>query len=218
MKFYIRKNTVLLLLLLMSQKAFTQDHDLGLWLDASAIKKYASTSVLLYSELYTNDNNQSIDRIGLGFEVSQKVSPILNVGIGYLFMDKNKMENYEQRHRFYSQAKVSKEIKKIKLSFRERLQLTRYPEDNLSCDYLSYWRNRLKISYKIDRSRITPLIGVETFLLLNNTESKQMDEVRYNVSALCAVSGSSNIEFYALLSRMHELNQYVLGISYQITI
>ncbi len=45
-----------------------------------------------------------------------------------------------------------------------------------------------------------------------------MDEVRYNVSALCVVSGSSNIEFYTLLSRMLDLDQFILGLSYQVTI
>ncbi len=152
MKLYMRKDTF--------QKAFTQDHDFGLWLDVSAIKEYVSTSVQLYSELYTNDNNQSIDRAGLGFGVSHKVFPTLNMDIGYLFMDKNKMGNYEQRQRFYSQAQLSKKLKNIKFSFRERLQLTRYPKNvQGDCNYLTYWRNRLKVSYKIDRSKITPLVG-----------------------------------------------------------
>ncbi len=221
MKLYKNKNwCILFLLVLISQQSLAQETDTGVWLDASVSKKYASTNVTFYSEFLTNDNNHSIDRLGLGVGVSREMPHSLELGIGYLFLDKNKMVEYEQRHRFYSQAQLGKEIEKIKFSLRERLQVTRYPENDLTkCTSIIYWRNRLKISYLIAGSRFTPLVGVETFFRLNKVAgSERLDEVRYNVSILCSLSNTSIIELYALLSRMPEMEQFVMGISYQITI
>lgn len=220
MNFYLNTNRcVLFILVLAYQLSLAQETDFGTWLDASAIKKYALANVTFYSELLTNNNNNSIDRLGLGVGVSKEITHSLELGIAYLFMNKNKTVEYEQRHRFYSQTQLSKEIEKIKFSLRERLQVTSYPKNDLTeCNYIAYWRNRLKISYLIAGSRFSPLIGVETFFRLNKTSSERLDEVRYNLSTLCSLSNTSNIELYALLSRMTDFEQFVMGISYQITI
>lgn len=208
-----------LVLIILSCNASAQDDDFGLWLEAFANKKYSSSEFSLYSEFYTDNNNRSIDRVSIGLEGDHNVFSFMKAGGGYLLMNKNKTEDYELRHRFYANVKFKWEVFNLRFSLREGYQLTRYPGHNLeSPEYLNYWRNKMKISYEIPSCKVKPVIGIETFVLLNKTDSRRMDEVRYSVSALYQVSGTSYVEFYALLAQMPDLNQYVLGVTYQIAI
>ena len=210
---------IFLVLTILSCNASAQDDDFGLWLDAFANKKYSSSEFSLYSEFYTYNNNRSIDRVSIGLEGDRDVFSFMKAGVGYLLMNKNKTGNYELRHRFYTNVKFKWEVFNLRFSLRERYQVTRYPGNNLeSPEYLNYWRNKMKISYEIPSCKVKPVIGIETFVLLNKTDSKRMDEVRYSVSALYPLTGTSNVEFYALLAQMPDLNQYILGLTYQIAI
>ncbi|WP_372934494.1 DUF2490 domain-containing protein [Mariniphaga sediminis] len=216
----IKRNVfIFLVLTILSCNASAQDDDFGLWLDAFANKKIQSSEFSLYGEFFTRNNNRSIDRVSIGLEGDRSVFRFMKIGLGYLLMNKNNTDDYELRHRFYTHAKFKWEVYKLRFSLRERYQVTRYPGYNLeSPEYLNYWRNKMKISYEIPSCKIKPVIGVETFVLLNKTDLKRMDEVRYSVSALYPVSGTSNVEFYALLAQMADLHQYILGVSYLIDI
>ena len=213
------KSLILVLIVMVFNDVSAQTEDFGLWLDAAGSKKIASSELTLYGEFFTKDNNQSVDRMSIGMEGDRDLNSLLNIGTGYLLMNKNSSENYELRHRFYTNLKICKEISRFKIAFRERLQLTKYPDNVLeNSKWLTYWRNRLKISYNLASCRIKPMIGVETFVLLNKPATDRLDEVRYSVSALCPVSNSSKIEIYGLLAKMPDLAQYILGLSYCISI
>jgi hypothetical protein len=206
--------------LIVGKNTFAQSEDFGIWLDAESYKQIGPYRLAVCSEFYTNNNNQSIDRFSIGADGSRKLTPFLNLGMGYLMMNKNKTDRYEIRHRFYTTATANGKISNFKFSLRERLQITSYPRHEAeSQKSLWYWRNRAKISYQIPSCKITPLIGVETFLLLNQkTPSKRLDEVRYNLSAAYPLTPSSQIELYGLLAKMPNLSQYILGVIYLIEI
>lgn len=207
------------LLVIVCTRIFAQSDDFGMWIDAAAKKKIASSELIVCSEFYTNNDFRSIDRVSIGVEGSRNFFSKLNIGAGYLLMNKNKSDNYELRHRFYATAKASWQLAQLNFSFRERFQSTMYPTNVLaSSKSLNYWRNRIRISYEKDSWLIQPVFGVETFVLLNRSVSNRLDEVRYNLSALYRISESTELEFYALLARMPKLNQYILGIAYLIKI
>lgn len=210
------KRITLILLVTLSYNSFAQEDDFGLWLDAIAQKKYTSSEFALYSELFTNNNNRAIDRISIGLEGDQKVFKFMKIGLGYLLMNKNTTDDYVLRHRFYSNAKFSWKVSNLKLSFRERLQVTRYPGNMGSPKFLTYWRNRLKMSYSFSSCKVKPVVGIETFVLTNKPVSDRLDEIRYSLSALYSLTDSTDIELYGLLAQMHDLNQYIIGVSYQI--
>uniref|UniRef100_UPI003216879B DUF2490 domain-containing protein n=1 Tax=uncultured Draconibacterium sp. TaxID=1573823 RepID=UPI003216879B len=208
---------VFLLLAILSGNVSAQDDDFGLWLDAFANKKIQSSEFSLYGEFFTRNNNRSIDRVSIGLEGDRSVLKFMKIGLGYLLMNKNKTEDYELRHRFYTHAKFKWAVYKLRFSLRERYQVTRYPGYNLeSPEYLNYWRNRMKIGYEIPSCKIKPVIGFETFILTNKQVSDRLDEIRYSLSALCPLTDSTDIELYGLLAQMHDLNQYIIGVSYQI--
>ncbi|WP_119438373.1 DUF2490 domain-containing protein [Maribellus luteus] len=214
----IKRNVfIFLVLTILSCNASAQDDDFGLWLEAFANKKYSSSEFSLYSEFYTYNNNRSIDRISIGLEGDRDVFSFMKAGVGYLLMNKNKTEDYELRHRFYANVKFKWEVFNLRFSLRERYQLTRYPGHNLeSPEYLNYWRNKMKISYEIPSCKVKPVIGVETFILTNKQVSDRLDEIRYSLSALYPLTDSTDIELYGLVAQMHDLNQYIIGVSYQI--
>ncbi len=195
-----------------------QDDDFGVWLDVEAALKRGSGRVALLSEYYTKNNSQSVDRFSVGAEGQKKLGRILSVGAGYLLMNKNKQDRYEIRHRVYTNASANWKCSNLKFSMRERLQLTRYPGNDLeSSKALAYWRNRTKISYLIPSCKMIPTIGVETFFLMNQSpEVKRLDEIRYSLATAYPVTGKSQIELYGLLADMPRLNQYILGIAYLI--
>jgi len=195
-----------------------QDDDFGVWLDAEAALKRGSYKVAFMSEYYTKNNNQSVDRFSVGVDGQKKLDRVFSIGAGYLLMNKNAQDGYEIRHRVYTNAFANWKFSNLKFSVRERLQLTRYPENDLeSSKALAYWRNRAKISYLIPSCKIIPTIGVETFLLMNQSpEVKRLDEIRYSLATAYPVTGKSQIELYGLLADMPRLNQYILGIAYLI--
>lgn len=213
------KIVVFVLIVIVSSRVFAQSDDFGVWIDAAAKKKIASSELMLCSEFYTLNNSRSIDRISIGMEGNRNLIPSLSIGAGYLMMNKNKTDHYEIRHRIYTNVKYNCSISNLSFSFRERLQVTKYPENVLATSkYLNYWRNRVRISYNIAESRIHPLVGVETFVLLNGDVSDRLDEVRYNLSAIYQLTKSTELELYGLLAKMRDLNQYIFGIAYQIKI
>jgi hypothetical protein len=207
------------LLIIVSSRLLAQNNDFGLWIDAAAKKKIASTDLILCSEFYTHNDNRSIDRVSIGMEGGRNLFSTVNISAGYLMMNNNKTDHYELSHRMHTSAKFNCKISKLTFSFRQRLQVTRYPEKVLgSSKYLNYWRNRIRVSYIIAESRTQPVIGIETFVLLNRFVSDRLDEVRYNLSAIYQLSSSTELEFYGLLSKTSDLNQYIFGIAYQIKI
>jgi len=199
---------------------FAQSEDFGLWIDTAVNKKIAtSNNITLCNEFYTCNNSLSIDRVSIGLEADRNIFSFLNFGAGYLLMNKNKTDNYESRHRFYTNAKVSWKLSNLKFALRERLQITKYPEDVLKTSkYLNHWRNRMRITYNINSCKVKPVVGVETFVLLNRPATDRLDEVRYNLSVLYPLANSGELEFYGLLAKMKDLNQYIFGISYLISL
>ena len=202
----------------MTFRVFAQNEDFGIWVDTSVSKKFFSSELSLYNEFYTC-NNFSIDRVSIGLGINKSFFQFLNFGAGYLLMNKNKPGNYELRHRAYATTNVKWEIKNFKFSFRERLQITKYPDYvNENSKIQNHWRNRMRLTYDIAQCKIKPAIGLETFVLLNKSVSTRLDEVRYHLSAIYPINNSTMLEVYGLLSQTNQMNLYIMGINYQITL
>ena len=69
---------------------------------------------------------------------------LLNAGGGYLLMNFNRPGFNELRDRFYFQVEPSWHLSKFLFSFRERLQITLYPETRTNEPDAYYWRNRFE--------------------------------------------------------------------------
>jgi hypothetical protein len=211
---------IFFLILLFSISCLTElnagTRDFCLWSDINLVKKIRSNSFSLFSEFYTRNNSSTIDRTSFGLRADHAFSQRLSAGIGYSLLNFNRTDYHELVNRFYFQLEPSFHLAKIYFTFRERMQITLYPETRTNVPTTYYWRNRLEVAYKNADSKLEPLTSLEAFCHLGNTDHNRIDEFRCILGTNYHLTENQKIKLYGMLNNRTLVNRIILGISYEI--
>ena len=193
-----------------------KETDFGVWNDLSVMKKIQATSLGLFGEFYTNDNSRSIDRMSIGVKGDYSFAYWLNVGAGYALMNFVHPGYNELRDRFYVQAEPTWRLSKFIISFRQRMQLTLYPQTQTNASNTFHWRNRLEVSYRNPFHKVEPLADIESWYLFGNTDATHFTEFRFILGANYHLTKYQKVKCYGMFTDGTILNRFILGISYEL--
>lgn len=145
--------------------------DFGARLSASADKKIVKG--LHWSadgEIRSKDNFSTLGRYQVGTGLTYKVSGLLKVGAGYMFIGKkNSSDVWNPRHRFYGDATLSYKSGPWRFALKERVQLTHRDVGNKfqNTPNSVMLKSRFKVSYKASKA-LTPYAFVEARNVFND--------------------------------------------------
>jgi hypothetical protein len=193
-----------------------KDHDFCTWIDLTAVKKYHAATFGLVGEIYTKQNSSTLERVSLGVKGDYSIYHWLSAGAGFLFMEFKHPGEYELRKRFYFQVEPSWQHANLAFSFRERVQITQYPESPMNLPASKLWRNRFEVCYKDHNWRLEPLINLETLYLLEQFNLGNFTEMRYSVGANYHLTANQKIKFYGLFTESTILNRFIIGVFYEL--
>lgn len=204
----------LLCVFALSAGAFAKDSDTRTWIDLFATKKINLATVGLIGEFYTKDDNHTIERTSLGLKGDYALRPWLSAGTGYVLMNFVRTGYHELVDRFYFQAEPSWHMSKFHFSFRERLQVTLYPDSRTSEANSYIWRNRLETTFKSGKAKVEPVIDLESLYTLNQEETNPWSEFRFTAGANYHMSEHQKFKFYGMYTNATHLDRYILGVVY----
>ena len=216
MRKYLFGTLILLGISLTANSHEPKTTDFGVWNDLSVMKKIRATSLGLFGEFYTNDNSRSIDRMSIGVKGELPVANWLKTGAGYALMNFIHPGYNELRDRFYIQAEPFWHLSRFILSFRQRMQLTLYPQTQTNASNTFHWRNRLEVCYKNPSHKIEPLADIESWYLFGNSLETHFTEFRFILGANYHLTKYQKVKCYGMLTDGTILNRFILGISYEL--
>ena len=171
-----------------------KESDSRTWIDLFATKKIKATTVGLIGEIYTMDNNSTLERLSIGLKGDYSFFPWLSAGTGYVLINFNHQVYHELASLLYFQAEPSWHVARFLFSFRERLQITLYPNTKTAEINTYYWRNRFETVYSGGKKKLEPLIDLESLYLLNDTELNPFTEFRFTLGANYNMSHSQHFK------------------------
>jgi hypothetical protein len=193
---------------------YAKESDTRTWIDLFATKKIKATTLGLIGEIYTMDNNSTLERLSIGVKGDYSFFPWLNAGTGYVLINFNHQLYHELASRIYFQAEPSWHVNRFLFGFRERLQITLYPNTKTAEITTYYWRNRFETSYHIRSKKLEPVADLETLYLLNDIDLNPFTEFRFTLGANYHLANSHTFKFYGMYTDGTHLNRYILGILY----
>lgn len=210
---------IILLLLLFSlaglRKATAKSDDFCVWNDINAIKKFRTSSISVFSEFFTKQNSSIIDRLSIGLKGDHAIKPWLSGGAGFSLLNFNRITYHENVDRFYLQLEPNWHLANFFFSFRERMQITLYPQTRTNAETTFYWRNRLEVMLKRAKKKLEPLVDVETFYLCKDLDLSLFNEVRITLGANYYLAKNQKFKLYGMMTDSKILNRYILGLSYE---
>jgi len=213
---YIIGTMVLLGIVLAATAQQPKKTNFGVWNDLSVMRKIRSTSLGLFGEFYTKENSRSIDKMSIGVKGDVSVAHWLNAGAGYALMNFVHPGYNELRDRFYVQAEPFWHLSKFIMSFRQRMQLTLYPQTQTNASNTFHWRNRLEVCYKNPSHKVEPLADIESWYLFGSSIATHFTEFRFILGANYHLTKYQKVKCYGMLTDGTFLNRFILGISYEL--
>jgi len=215
----INKKTISLIFLLsfsIVDNLLAKENDLGVWIDLAATKKIHAATFGVVGQIYTHQNCSTLEKAGLGIKGDYTVFPWLSTGAGLMFMEFKHPGYYELKERYYFQLEPSWNSSKFHFSFRERLQVTHYPEALTFTPANKLWRNRFEACYIDPSWKLEPLIDLESLFLLKEWNLKNFTEFRYLLGANYHLARNQKIKFYGMLTESSTLSRFIIGLAYEI--
>jgi hypothetical protein len=195
--------------------AFAKKNDFGVWLDLAATKKIHSATFGLISEIYTRNNSSTLDRLSIGLKGDYQFLPWLSAGAGNVVINFFRAGYTELADRFYLQVEPSWHHSHFYCTFRERMQITLFPQTRTDALSSYYWRNRLEIIYKHDSSKIEPLTDLETLVRLGDANFTPTLGYRVTLGFNYHPTFNQKIKVYGMLTDGSIVSQYIFGVSYE---
>ena len=214
------KRKILFVFLLFNLSVVTEitakENDFGVWIDYSAIKKFHSATFGLVGEFYTIDNSSKVDRLSCGLKGDYQFLPWLSAGTGYMLINFYRAGYNELADRIYIQVEPSWHHSDFYFSFRERMQMTFFPESRTNALSSKYWRNRFEIVYKHNSSKIEPLTDIESVVRIGDHNFTPTLGYRITLGLNYHPSKNQKLKFYGMLTDGSIVSEYVLGVGYEI--
>ena len=164
------KRILSIILTLCTASLSAQNSDWGVRTGIEVEKKLNKKwEIGLGGEYRTKDGMSLTDQIRGSFETGYKPWKFLKFGAGYeLIADKKKKRDiFVNRHRFKFDATGSYKFQRFTASWRPRLQLTVYDDDDVDDDELDNYRwvlrNRFGLNYNIPKIPLKPYVQVEVY-------------------------------------------------------
>ncbi len=212
------------ILLLLANKAWSQENDLGGWAEFELKKEIKDWSFSVGEEVRTMDNMTSLYGLYTSMAVDYKPWKHLEFGTSYQFILFNDTEydDLQSRHRLNFATTGDVKWNRFKFSLRERFQMTFKDESvhDYKMNPKNKWRNRFEMEYNIPKSKITPSFSVETHYQLNNPDGNKFDKLRYKLAAAYKINKNNKLQLYTQFD--HEINvnnpvdRTVIGFSYSL--
>ena len=144
----------------------------------------------------------------------------IKIGVGYNYLNYNKDDYFESRHRITGSLTFAEKFGNWKLSYRATFQSTF--RNNHRGDYTfnpkTYMRNRLAVSYKIPGKPLKIHASEEFWWRLYHPEHNIIDELRTVVGVEYAISKRHTLDFFLRSSNEVQVSypRHILyiGVSY----
>jgi hypothetical protein len=195
-----------------------RETDTRTWIDLFATKKIKAATVGFVGEIYTMTNNSTLERTSIGLRGDYSLFPWLSAGTGYILVNFNHRDYHELANRFYFQAEPAWQVARFRFSFRERLQITNYPNSRTGEMNTRYWRNRFETVYKYGSKKLEPLINLESLYLLNDTGLNPFTEFRFTMGSNYHLTDHQLLKIYGMFTSGTYLDRYILGVVYNFTL
>lgn len=205
-----------------SKAAAQEDKDFGARVGFELQKEVKDWTFSVGQELRTMDNSSSFQGSFTTLGIDYSPWKRLKFGTSYDFVLFNDTEydDIQPRHRLNWYTTGNIKLGDLKLSLRERIQMTF--KDESERDYKmnpkTRWRNRLELEYNIPKSKLTPFASVESFYQLNNPDGNRFEQLRYKLGTSFKLNKHNKLELYGQLD--HEMNvndpvdRTILGVTY----
>lgn len=193
-----------------------KETDTRTWIDLFATKTFRSTTLGLIGEIYTMNNNSTLERTSIGVKGDQEIFHWLSTGAGYVLLNFNHQVYHELANRFYFQAEPRWHFSRFHFSLRERMQITLFPNSRTGETDSYYWRNRLEAVFRNGTKKISPLASLESLYLLNNLDINPFTEFRVTLGANYLMDKNHYFKFYGMFTDGTHLNRYILGLMYNL--
>jgi hypothetical protein len=219
----IRRNILLLAVLLLSLAIKAQKPDFGIWYEAKAEKKIIKGLRFdLETSIRTDQNASNIESFYFEPGLRYKINDYFNAGIYYRFIEQKENDGrYYTRHRWFLQLKGELSVYRFTLSARYRIQqqFKTYIEDPEDEIPEWYHRLRLELDYNIRGLPLKPYANAEPKSLLFSANNIMIEKWRYIVGVEYTVSkkhtfGVEYIYNTSKVSKPARMN--IIGLTYSI--
>jgi hypothetical protein len=214
-------NFLFLPLLFISNAAFTQVNDAGLWLGLNLEKKISGNfSLNLEDELRLNENLSEAGTHYTEIGGDYKLSKGFSAGLYYRFTEKRRLDDsYSKRHRFYTELSYRRKVNRFSFTLRERLQCQYADIQSSEKGHIPeyYLRSKFSIKYRV-KKRIQPFVNTEIFYQLSNAEGNEIDNFRVAGGLEYSFKKYGSVELYYLINKeinvKDPLTEYIIGLGY----
>ncbi len=219
-----------LLFVLVPFFGFTQDESFRTWTSLGVKKNINNWEFSTEAEIRKAGFYEKTLRSSLGFAAYYDISKVIEVGPAYTLINfyDSKYDDYQIRHRFDFAVTGKIKIERFSFRLRQQLEYTKKDEsdrirDNGRIDTYRInpellWRNRLKISYNVKNTPLTPAIAAESFYQLNNPDGNIFEKFRYTMSLSYKVAKQHEFQLFSIINQdradSDSQTEYVLGLGY----
>lgn len=195
--------------------------DFQVWTNFSIEKDLKDFKFFIEEEFRFHQNASAIEYFFTDFGLDYEISKKIDLGVNYrLKFNHVYIEQYENSHRFNLDIKYNFDFKRFDCYYRLRYQTEvesfRYiPTGEFFKNKL---RNKLKIKYDINNSKLEPSFSVETFTDLTNWNYAEFSKIRFTFglgSEKNKFKGFSTFFRYEqTFSNNINKSDFIVGISY----
>lgn len=217
------RSVMLLLFLFSSTLGFSQqkrdDFSAWYWLQTK-YRFNKKTSLNFQLQYRTNQNATSFNKTNFFLSAERKLSKSLNTEALVQFSTDHRSDQYT----VYGGVTYKVKLKQFRLYYRCAVQ---HKRNYFSGDYLLdnpffEWRNRIRISYPY-KDHWTFSVSTEPYLSFSNYETCYFSRIRNVIQANYAFNKFHKMTLFYLIEptlnlRYSSKNDYVLGLTYQVTI
>ena len=191
--------------------AFAADN-YSLWTSAGVRKDFHNWKFELNEEFRFTNNVSNLARYFTEMSAGYDVTKWLNMAVGYRFtQDRDKHNDWRTLHRFIADAELSKDVKRVELSY--RLRYTNEDDFNAGGnDASSYLRQRAEVEYHISNSRFDPYLSGELYCLLPDGKSGEFRKAWYTLGVKFSLNDANRFNLFIRLEQEMNVSNPDLGL------
>jgi len=219
----VRAALILVFIFVSAFQISAQDKDFQNWNEFTLEKKVSKKlSILLGEEFRFVNNATQFDKLNSSVGGDYSFNKYIGIGVFYRYTFSRDIEDgNSQKHRIYTDLKLSYKFHRITASYRGRYQnqTTTAFHDQEGISNEQYLRNRIKIKYNVPKIPATPYVEAEYYYCLNNPYGRFIDRSRYTFGADYSLSKDFSVGLYYRVQIRREsfnkpLNSYILGTTF----
>lgn len=191
---------------------YGESKDFAGWSNIKLVKSINNTQIYSNIGFRVKNDFKKKDRLHLNVGMIYNVIPNLRLDGGYEFHYKYSDNNNYVRNRYYLSFLIPVNISNLKLTYRERFQQTFYNNDN-SMDL----RSKLKASYKLKKSPISPFFSIELYQPIGDEKFFSIKRILYKPGITLFFNKSYYLDLYYCRQFEKTLKTDIVGINCSFT-